>query len=161
MEVIFDKPTTPQRTWDVLTIPNGEEQIITFAGSKSAACHKASSRDQSDRLTYLAGIHLIGPNFEVRQLRLPVDRGKRTIHRVVTSKCECDRPAAGRIERQRLATCTEYFFIFLFLLHLLFFFVDPFGSVYVLLMRLQLVPFPAATSSAKRVAITAGASVLR
>ena len=27
---------------------------------------------------------MIGPNFEVRQLRLPVDRGKRTIHRVVT-----------------------------------------------------------------------------
>ena len=34
--------------------------------------------------TYLAGIDLIGPNLEGRQLRLSVDRGKGTIHRVVT-----------------------------------------------------------------------------
>ena len=33
---------------------------------------------------YLAGIDLIRPNFEVRQLCLPIDRGKGTVHSVVT-----------------------------------------------------------------------------
>ena len=39
-----------------------------------------------NRITYayIAGVDLIRPNFEVRELRLPIDGGKGAVHRVVT-----------------------------------------------------------------------------